>query len=98
MSIIVNLDVMLAKRKMKLQDLAQAVNNTVQNISNIKTVKAKAIAAGLEPTGDTFLFQPQVVATAGRSLAGRAPPLAGEPPICPPPPGLQSLHSWAPTG
>jgi putative transcriptional regulator len=43
MSIIVNLDVMLAKRKMKLQDLAEAVNITVQNLSILKTGKAKAI-------------------------------------------------------
>lgn len=43
MSIIVNLDVMLAKRKMKLQDLAEAVGITVQNLSVLKTGKAKAI-------------------------------------------------------
>jgi putative transcriptional regulator len=43
MSIIVNLDVMLAKRKMKLQDLAEAVGITAQNLSVLKTGKAKAI-------------------------------------------------------
>ena len=43
MSIIVNLDVMLAKRKMKLQDLAELVGITVQNLSILKTGKAKAI-------------------------------------------------------
>lgn len=43
MSIIVNLDVMLAKRKMKLQDLAESVGITVQNLSILKTGKAKAI-------------------------------------------------------
>ena len=43
MSIIVNLDVMLAKRKMKLQDLAEAVSITAQNLSVLKTGKAKAI-------------------------------------------------------
>ena len=43
MTIIVNLDVMLAKRKMKLQDLAQAIDITVQNLSILKTGKAKAI-------------------------------------------------------
>lgn len=43
MTIIVNLDVMLAKRKMKLQDLAEAVGITVQNLSVLKTSKAKAI-------------------------------------------------------
>ncbi len=43
MRIIVNLDVMLAKRKMKLQDLAGAIGITVQNLSILKTGKAKAI-------------------------------------------------------
>ena len=43
MKIIVNLDVMLAKRKVKLQDLAEAVGITVQNLSVLKTGKAKAI-------------------------------------------------------
>jgi len=43
MAIIVNLDVMLAKRKMKLQDLAEAINITPQNLSILKTGKAKAI-------------------------------------------------------
>lgn len=43
MPIIVNLDVMLAKRKMQLQDLAAAVDITPQNLSILKTGKAKAI-------------------------------------------------------
>lgn len=43
MSIIVNLDVMLAKRKMKLQDLADRIGITAQNLSILKTGKAKAI-------------------------------------------------------
>lgn len=43
MAIIVNLDVMLAKRKMKLNDLAEAVGITPQNLSVLKTGKAKAI-------------------------------------------------------
>lgn len=43
MSIIINLDVMLAKRKMKLQDLASAVGITTQNLSILKKGKAKAI-------------------------------------------------------
>ena len=43
MKIIVNLDVMLAKRKMKLQDLAAVVGITPQNLSILKTGKAKAI-------------------------------------------------------
>lgn len=43
MSIIVNIDVMLAKRKMKLQHLTEAVGITAQNLSILKTGKAKAI-------------------------------------------------------
>lgn len=43
MAIIINLDVMLAKRKVKLQDLAEFVGITVQNLSILKTGKAKAI-------------------------------------------------------
>ena len=43
MPIIVNLDVMLAKRKMKLNDLSDAVGITPQNLSTLKTGKAKAI-------------------------------------------------------
>ena len=43
MPIIVNLDVVLAKRKMKLTDLANAVGITLANLSILKTGKAKAI-------------------------------------------------------
>ncbi|MEK7677097.1 MAG: helix-turn-helix transcriptional regulator [Verrucomicrobiota bacterium] len=43
MPIIVNLDVMLAKRKMRLNDLAEAVGITPQNLSILKTGRAKAI-------------------------------------------------------
>ena len=43
MTIIINLDVMLAKRKMKSNELAQLVGITEQNISILKTGKAKAI-------------------------------------------------------
>jgi putative transcriptional regulator len=41
--IIIDLDVMMAKRKMKLKDLAQKVDITDQNLSILKTGKAKAI-------------------------------------------------------
>ncbi|MCX7351793.1 MAG: helix-turn-helix transcriptional regulator [Alphaproteobacteria bacterium] len=43
MPIIINLDVMLARRKMKLQDLAETVGITIQNLSILKTGKAKAV-------------------------------------------------------
>jgi putative transcriptional regulator len=42
-AIIVNLDVMLARRKMKLSDLSAAVGVNVPNLSVLKTGKAKAI-------------------------------------------------------
>lgn len=43
MPIIVNLDVMLAKRKMPLTELSEKVNITMANLSILKTGKAKAI-------------------------------------------------------
>ena len=43
MSIIVNLDVMLAKRKMSLTELSDEVGVTISNLSILKTGKAKAI-------------------------------------------------------
>jgi putative transcriptional regulator len=43
MPIIINLDVVLAKRKMKSVELAKLVGITEQNLSILKTGKAKAI-------------------------------------------------------
>lgn len=43
MKIIVNLDVMLAKRKMRSKELAEAIGITTANLSILKTGKAKAI-------------------------------------------------------
>ncbi|HBW13463.1 MULTISPECIES: helix-turn-helix transcriptional regulator [Proteiniclasticum] len=43
MPIIVNLDVMLAKRKMSVTELSEKVGITLANVSNLKTGKAKAI-------------------------------------------------------
>lgn len=43
MAIIINLDVMLAKRKMSLSELSEKVNITMANLSILKTNKAKAI-------------------------------------------------------
>jgi len=66
MAIIVDVDVMLAKRKMRLNDLADHVGITPQNLSVLKTGKAKAIrfstldaiciALGCEP-GDILRFE-----------------------------------------
>ncbi len=43
MPIIVNLDVMMAKRKMSLTELSERVNITMANLSILKTGKAKAV-------------------------------------------------------
>ncbi|HGM3506870.1 TPA: helix-turn-helix domain-containing protein [Clostridioides difficile] len=43
MAIVVNLDVMMAKRKISLKDLAEKIDITNANLSILKTGKAKAI-------------------------------------------------------
>ena len=43
MPIVVNLDVMMAKRKMSLNELSDKVGLTLSNLSILKTGKAKAI-------------------------------------------------------
>lgn len=43
MPIVINLDVMLAKRKMRSKELAETVGITEQNLSILKTGRAKAV-------------------------------------------------------
>ena len=43
MPIVVNLDVMIAKRKMSLNELSEKVGLTLANLSILKTGKAKAV-------------------------------------------------------
>lgn len=43
MAIVVNLDVMMAKRKVSLNELSEKVGLTLSNLSILKTGKAKAI-------------------------------------------------------
>ena len=43
MSIVINLDVMLAKRKMSLTELSEKVGVTIANLSILKKGKAKAV-------------------------------------------------------
>jgi putative transcriptional regulator len=43
MAIIVNLDVMLAKRKMRSKDLAERIGITEQNVSLLKSGKVKGV-------------------------------------------------------
>ncbi|MFY7777625.1 MAG: helix-turn-helix domain-containing protein [Elstera sp.] len=67
MGIIVHLDVMLAKRKMRLGDLAEKIDISIQNLSILKTGKAKAVrfstltalcrALDCQP-GDLLAFDP----------------------------------------
>jgi len=66
MCIIVNLDVMMARRKMSLNELAKRVNITLSNLSILKTGKARAVrfttldaickALDCQP-GDIFEYQ-----------------------------------------
>lgn len=59
MPIIVNLDVMMAKRKMSLNELSEKVGLTLSNLSILKTGKAKAIRfSTLEAICDALECQP----------------------------------------
>lgn len=59
MSIIVNLDVMLAKRKMRSKELAERIGITEQNVSLLKSGKVKGIRfETLEKICDVLDCQP----------------------------------------
>ena len=59
MPIIINLDIMLAKRKMKSKDLAEIVGITTANLSILKSGKAKAVRfTTLEAICQTLDCQP----------------------------------------
>ena len=59
MAIIINIDVMLAKRKMSVTELAEKVGITMANISILKNGKAKAIRLGtLEAVCEALDCQP----------------------------------------
>lgn len=59
MPIVVNLDVMMARRKMSLGELAEKVGITQANLSILKTGKAKAIRFGtLEAICEALDCQP----------------------------------------
>jgi len=68
MPIVINVDVMLAKRKMRSKELAEKVGITVANLSILKTGKAKAIrfstlaaiceALDCQP-GDILVYEPE---------------------------------------
>jgi putative transcriptional regulator len=67
MPLVINVDVMLARRKMRLNELAERVGITAQNLSVLKTGRARAIRfSTLEKLcevldcqpGDLFAFEP----------------------------------------
>jgi putative transcriptional regulator len=74
MPIVVNLDVILAQRKMRLTELAARVDLTLANLSILKTGKAKAIrfstlealcaALDCQP-GDLLAWEPDAGAVPG---------------------------------
>ena len=60
MGIVVNLDVMVAKRKMSLNELAEKVGITLANLSILKTGKVKAVRFGtLELICKVMTCQPE---------------------------------------
>ncbi|NDI84815.1 helix-turn-helix domain-containing protein [Undibacterium crateris] len=71
MAIIVNLDVVLAQRKMRLNTLAEAVQITPQNLSVLKTGKAKAIRFDtLEKICEVLQCQPGDILAYSPSASG----------------------------
>lgn len=74
MPIIVNLDVVLAQRKMRLNTLAELVGITPQNLSVLKTGKAKAIRFDtLEKICEVLHCQPGDLLAYGDDAAPLAP-------------------------
>jgi putative transcriptional regulator len=70
MPIIVNLDVVLAQRKMRLNTLAELVDITPQNLSVLKTGKAKAIRFDtLEKICEVLECQPGDILAFSKELA-----------------------------
>ena len=60
MPIIINLDIMLAKRKMRSNELAGKIGSTTANLSILKTGKAKAIRLStLEAICEVLECQPE---------------------------------------
>jgi len=80
MPIIVNVDVMLARRKMRLNELADRVGITAQNLSVLKTGRAKAIrfstlaklceVLDCQP-GDLFAFENSAADAATADVSSR---------------------------
>jgi putative transcriptional regulator len=79
-AIVVNLDLLLVKRKLKLTELASRVDITLANLSVLKQNKARAIRfstldalcreLGCQP-GDLLEYQPDVPRAAGADVTGQ---------------------------
>ncbi len=73
MGIVVNVDVMLARRKMRLNDLAERVGITAQNLSVLKTGRARAIRfSTLEKLCEVLDCQPGDLLVFAKGGAGTA--------------------------
>jgi putative transcriptional regulator len=80
--IVINLDVMLARRKMRLTELSERVGITMANLSNLKTAKARAIrfttleaicaALDCQP-GDLIEYRPSEKSPRSPVQEGRSP-------------------------
>ena len=86
MPIVVNVDVMLARRKMRLNELAERVGITAQNLSVLKTGRARAVRfSTLEKLcevlecqpGDLFAFEPAGVGAVAEMGAATEPRRTG---------------------
>jgi putative transcriptional regulator len=70
-AIVVNLDVMLARRKMRLTELSSRVDISMTNLSNLKTGKARAIRfTTLEAICEVLQCQPGDILEFVRDEAG----------------------------
>jgi len=88
MAIVVNLDLLLVKRKMKLTELASRVDITLANLSVLKQNKARAIRfstldalcreLGCQP-GDLLEYQPEAPRAGGPVVAGSGSDEASDP-------------------
>ena len=79
MPLVINVDVMLARRKMRLNELAERVGITPQNLSVLKTGRARAIRfSTLEKLCEVLDCQPGDLFAFEKS-ADRSPPAEEEP-------------------
>lgn len=77
MPIVINVDVMLARRKMRLNELAERVGITPQNLSVLKTGRARAVRLStLEKLCEVLDCQPGDLFAFEKSAAGSPPPKA----------------------